>query len=567
MNPRKWSLLILCTACLLVAGCTAGDELTASGSDEWGRGTVVGTAVDEAAVAVWEDTTFVVWVGEGDQLRLARLDAALELQGVTDLALTAAYPRDLHLQAEAADRLHLAWVDSVEGVLTVVHARLVPGESEPAFQQEIPLPADARHAQAVARLEAGWLEIFWSADDHRNSGIYHQAVSLAGDEVAPVAQLTETGWQPGVGWGPSGVMHLAWVERGASGYVAVWQAGFDPAGQSLNGPAPVAEVRLRRRHVFQGPVVGSAGTQVVMAWSTGSRVERHGFFDSQERFFGGPFSPAGDAARTVRGDVVQYVMVSPAAAEATLPVRPLTTGEVVEAWRAPQLRTLEDRAWAVFSGWVARRGSVRLQVVVVPFDAQGRGESVAVTNTWRASMWPDLAVGADGTLRATWLESIGDDVYQVVVASTAPEALDALGGFRLAEWWGEVVGFWFDMAGLLAFSPLVIGWTVLPLGLVLVGTFVSHTGLRGRQAVAWLGAAALLQLVCKRLLFPSLMSFGPHPVEIGLSLAPFVLGAGLMWVYWRRAKEPLLVAAYGLFAGVDAVFSLLVLMPRLLWTV
>jgi hypothetical protein len=564
MNSKKWLLLILCVGCLLVAGCTAEEELTASGSDGWSRGTVVGTAAEEVAVAVWEDTTFVAWVAESGQLRLAWLDAALGLQGVTDLALTAAYPRDLHLQAEAADRLHLAWVDSVEGVLTVVHARLVPGESEPAFQQEIPLPADARHAQVVARLEAGRLEIFWSADDNRNSGIYHQAVGLEGDEVAPAARLTETGWQPGVGWGPSGVMYLAWVEQGPSGSVAVWHAAFDPAGQSLKGPAPAAEVRLIRRHVFQGPAVGGAGTKVVLVWSTGSRIERHGFYDSQEQFFGGPLNPAGDAARAVRGDVVQYVMVSPAAAGAT-PVHPLTTGEVVEAWKAPRLRTLEDRAWAIFSGWVARRGSVRLQVVVVPFGAQGRGEPVAVTNTWRASMWSDLAVGTDGTLRAAWLEPIGDEVSQVVVASTAPEALDALGGFRLAEWWGEVVGFWFDMAGLLAFSPLVIGWTVLPLGLVLVGTFVSHGRLPGWKAAAWLGAAAVLQLVCKRLLFPSLMVLGPDSVEIGLSLAPFALGAGLMWVYWRRAEEPLLVAAYGLFAGMDAIFSLFVLMPRLVW--
>jgi hypothetical protein len=72
--------------------------------------------------------------------------------------------------------------------------------------------------------------------------------------------------------------------------------------------------------------------------------------------------------------------------------------------------------------------------------------------------------------------------------------------------------------------------------------------------------------VCKRLLFPSLMVLG-DPVEIGLSLAPVVLGAGLMLAYWRRAEEPLLVAAYGLFAGIDAMFSLFVLMPRLLWVV
>jgi len=158
-------------------------------------------------------------------------------------------------------------------------------------------------------------------------------------------------------------------------------------------------------------------------------------------------------------------------------------------------------------------------------------------------------VGGDGTLRATWLEPIGDDKYQIVVASTAPEALEALGGFRLVEWVGEIATVGFDIMGLLSFAPLVLGWIILPLGLVLVGTFVSPSGVRG----------------CKRFLFPALLPLGPDPAETALSLLPTLLGAGLAWIYWRRVEKPLLLAAYGFFAGTDAIFSLFVMLPRLLW--
>jgi hypothetical protein len=83
--------------------------------------------------------------------------------------------------------------------------------------------------------------------------------------------------------------------------------------------------------------------------------------------------------------------------------------------------------------------------------------------------------------------------------------------------------------------------------------------------VAWLGTAILLQLAGKWFLFPDLLSLGPAPVELGLTVAPIVLGIGLMWVYWRRTDEPSLLAAYGLFAGIEIIISLFVTIPRVLW--
>jgi len=542
--------------------------LTTSGSDEWSRGVVLGTTeADPVAVTVWEDTTFVAWVAENNQLRLAQLDTALGVEGVTDLALTATYPRDLRIWAEAADRLHLAWVDSVEGAPVFVQARLVPGQSEPFFWQEIPLPADADHIETVIRPEARRLEIFWSANHRKNSGIHHQAVSLAGDKVTPAVRLTETGWQPGVEQGPPGTMHIAWADEETRGYVATWYARFDPESQSLDNPVPVTKVRMRRAEIFQGPAVGSAGTQAVVMWSTGNRMVERGFFDRHwgGRDLGGAFRSFAGAAGAVRSDQAQYVLVPSVPAETMYPARSLTAGKVVGFWKGPRTRTMGDQTWVVFSGWVAQRSNIRLQIVVVPFDEKGQGESVLVTRTWSPSVQPDLAVGADGTLRATWFEPIGDDLYQVVVASTAPEARKALGGFRLTEWGGDVAALCFDFIGLLGFAPLALAWTILPLGLVLVATVVRLSSTQRWQETVWLGAAVLLQLTCKRLLFPALVPLGPDPVEIGLFLAPVVLGAGLVWFYWRRAEEPLLVVAYGLFASVDVVFSLFVMLPRILW--
>ncbi len=576
---------MLCVAGFLVTGCTAGGELTASGSAEWSRGVVLGTTeADPVAVAAWEDTTFVVWVTEGGRLRLAQLDAALETEEVTDLNLTATFPRDLRIWVEAADRLYVAWVDSEEGISLVVQALVAPGEDEPLFWQEIPLPAGAHHVEMAVRLEARQMEVFWSADHYKNSGIHHQAVSLVNDEVTPSVQLTETGWQPGVVQDLAGVLHVAWADEETRGRTAVWYARFDPESRSLGDPTLVTKVRVRRGEIFQGPALGSVGARIVVAWSIGNRLVERGFFDRHwgSRDFGGGLRSSGGAAATY-GDQTQYVLIpiypqeqASSALTETVPltdweagatVQSLIDGKVVGSWKEPRLRTAGDQTWGVFSGWVVQRGRVRLQVIAVPCGEQGRGELTPVTRTWPPSVQPDLAVGADGILRAAWFEPVGSDVYQVVVASTAPEAREALGGIRLAELWDDIAGLLLDAAGLLGFTPYVLGWVILPLGLVLIGMVLNPSGVKGRQAVAWLGAAALLQLACKRFIAPVLSPFGPGPIEVALSLAPTVLGGGLMWVYWRRAKEPLLLVAYGLLAGVDAVISLFVTMPHVLWAI
>jgi len=203
--------------------------------------------------------------------------------------------------------------------------------------------------------------------------------------------------------------------------------------------------------------------------------------------------------------------------------------------------------------------------VIVPFDENGPGEPVAVTKTRPSSVWPDLAVSTDGTLRAAWVEPLGNDVYRAVVASAAPEAREALGGFSLAEWGNDVATFAFEYVSLLGYAPYVIGWAVLPLGLLLVATFVTSSGVRGPKAAACLGVAIILQLAGKRFFAPQMLPFELGTEGIALSVAPPVFGIALMWVYWRRTKAPLLLAAYGLFIGADAVFSIFVMVPRLLW--
>jgi len=273
------------------------------------------------------------------------------------------------------------------------------------------------------------------------------------------------------------------------------------------------------------------------------------------------------AASTITSDRGQYALVSPVGQETDAPIHPLTTDQVVEIWLAPRMRTVGDQTWAFFSAWVARRSDIRMQLVVVPFDKNGAGESIVVSKTRPSSVWPDLAVSDAGTLRAAWVEPLGNDTYRVVVASTAPEALESLGGFRLTELLGDIAAFVFENLSLLGYAPYTIGWAVLPLGLLLLATFLTPGGMRGWKAALWLVGAIILQLASKQFLAPQMLPFQLGIEGITLSIAPVILGIALMWIYWRRAKEPILLAAYGLFIGVDAAFSIFVMVPRLLWAV
>ena len=100
-----------------------------------------------------------------------------------------------------------------------------------------------------------------------------------------------------------------------------------------------------------------------------------------------------------------------------------------------------------------------------------------------------------------------------------------------------------------------------------MATMLSPSGVQGWKVVVWLGMAIVLQLLSKRFLAPQMLPFEMGIEGIILCVAPVVIGVVLMWVYWRRAREPLLLAAYGLFIAVDAVFSIFVMVPRLLWGV
>jgi hypothetical protein len=206
----------------------------------------------------------------------------------------------------------------------------------------------------------------------------------------------------------------------------------------------------------------------------------------------------------------------------------------------------------------------RLQTLAMRLGEEENETPTSISGTQSRSLYPDIAV-ARGTLRAVWLEPIGGEVHQVIVATTGSAAREALGGFLWAEWLQDVALLVMDLVGLLGFLPLVLAWTFLPLGLVLVATWVGGGESSGWQTVLWLGGALTLHLIVKGLVAVQLSPFQTEILEAALALIPVVLGAGAMWLYWRRAEAPSLIAAYGLFAGIDVAYSLFFLMPRVLW--
>lgn len=567
MRHNWWRTVALCAALALIAGCAAEHGVTSSGSDQWSRGVILDTTPAEVvAVAAWGEETVVVWPDESGQLRLARLDAALTVTDITDLALQAFYPNDMRLQLDEAGGLHLTWEDRLGGVPALIYARVVPGVAQPAAQTDIRLPTEARHIDRLLRPESGRVDVFWSDLSGRDSGVAHQAFSLAGDTLSEATRLTEQGWQPGAAWGSSRTMYVAWVTRGRNAALAdVWQAEFDPETLALASPTWVAEARDEPGYVFYGPGVGPVGAQAVVVWGTGQRrvqmgigdVPGDGMVERLYRFSWEYNRPAG----SVHGDDARYALVSPTSGSVS-PAISLSGADVVEAFN-PAVRVLRGQTWAVFGAWVPVRSSFRLQIAVAPFDQSGRGDAVLVTDTWQTSLWPDLAAAEDDTLRAAWLETLGDD-YRVVVASTAAAARQALGGFRVQEWLEQAAVLGADALSMLFLAPLVVAWVALPTGLIMVVTFINPDRVRGRTAILWLGLAVVLQLVCKQLIAPTWMPVGFGTGGIVLTVVPLALGLLLMLVYWRRAEEPSLLSAYALFALTDALFSLFVALPFVL---
>jgi hypothetical protein len=526
------------------------------------------TQEEMVAVAARNDETFVAWFGEDGGIRLAHLDAALNTLEMTDVSLTAAIPRNLRLTPTAEDQLHITWVDSIDGLPTLVYARIAARQETPLAYQPIPLAEDALHVEVLLNPEGQRMDLFWSDLSSRSEGLYHQATSLTGDEIAPPTRLTDSGWQPGATWDTNGHIHLAWADEGVGGYATIWHARLDPHPQSLQDPRAVAAVRLRRGTVLEGPEVGAVTDTGVVAWSAGDRrpaLVGTGDYPSGSAQLGGQFGFLSEAFDSVDGDLAHFTIVPPATTQPPS-ARSLVVAPVIAALGEPRLVSADGEVWAVYSGWVARRSTFRLQILAMLLSEGENQAPVPISRTQSRSLCPDLAAERSA-LRAAWLEPIGNETYQVIVASTGSAAREALGGFRWSEWWQDVALLGMDAVGLLGFLPLVLGWTVLPLGFVLVATWVSGGESSGWRTALWLGGTLVLQVICKGMIAVQLSPFQADIVQAALALVPVILGGGAMWLYWRRAASPKLIVAFGLFAGIDAACSLFILLPRVLWTV
>jgi hypothetical protein len=562
--------LLMCAACLLLGSCVPEDNMTTSGSDQWSRGSVLDTTpFDTVALTTWEGSNFAAWVADDGHIRLARLDHALQIESLTDLELDSEYPGDMSLLIESAHRVHLIWEDRLDGTPAVVHAIVTPDQTEPILSQEILLPDDSQHIQTVLQLDGDRLEIFWSDLSGRNSGVFHQAYSITGGPATPVVQLTEGGWQPGVAVDASGAIYIAWIETLGSSRLTIQHALFEPESQTLSEITHVTTQPDLRGTLVEGPIVARIDTQTVVAWSTGQRLVQSGFFDQAGdgnvgRIDGGRMETGTRNTNRTQGDSIQYVTTSPAQVEPPEPLN-IRAGQVIGAWKAPDLLTGENRVWAIYSGWVEERGNTRLQAAVTPIYSEGFGPPIIISRTWEPSLRTTLALAEDESLRAAWLEATGEDMFKVVVASTDPTARAALGGFRPAEVMERATFIWSDFVGLLFFAPYIIAWMVLPWGLVGVGTILNPDTLEGLRSWIWLWLAPPIHLLCKRYIAPQWAPLGPSLTELSLTVAPLVVGALLMLIYLRRADRPSLLKAYGWFAIVDGLFTLFVTLPLYLW--
>jgi hypothetical protein len=180
--------------------------------------------------------------------------------------------------------------------------------------------------------------------------------------------------------------------------------------------------------------------------------------------------------------------------------------------------------------------------------------------------------GPGGGLHVAWLDTAGFKEYDVLYATTAPEArrwLDRTSSEDIALSAGELIFGVFSGLGLL---PIAGVWT-FP-AMVWVVAFFIITGREDmvrRGTLIGFAAAVLIYVAVKILLLPGLFIGTPflHQVPeawavvlgVGVPSVILLIALGVVYVYARRAQRATIFKSYLFFALTDVVLTLVLYSP------
>ncbi len=560
--PRKRLLALALVVAVLAGGttgCGVSPTHTPRGSNLWSNGALLGTAglnqtaplqVDEAG------NGFLVWTDPEHQLVLTRLDEQAQVVFQTVLPLQSTGPLKPGLLLDPAGQLHLIWLDRGR---VLSYARL-SSDGEVLQDTTFLSSPSRRAAYATMTLAADnqTIEIFWSDRLTMHPGCYHAALDLTGAVIVPEELLIPAGLYPAAQADRQGMIHLAWRTEEVGSPPTFHYAVYDPVHRAL-GPAttaaepaiqagllggPTANVR------FDGPWLGLDPRSAYLAWT--SEAYDRGQRRTSTFYVAFPlptprWSPERSALEYDPPGMPDEVVLVEGS-------DPTLTGDPAFLPGQPETQRL-----AVHS-LVSSPSLEMLQIVVADLAPDRVTDQVVVNRSRAASLRPTPALGPQGDLYLSWIDTAGFEQYQVVYASTSPQVRETLNRVTTYDVVDRVMSTLTAVISLLLYTPIVIVWMLLPLGwLIFFSLATSNPDLAERSGRLALGVAIALHLVAERAISGGLFARSFLPPVWSLWIAPLLLAAGsalLMWLWLKRKGSLSPFAAYFLFAGLDSFLVL-----------
>jgi hypothetical protein len=560
---------------LSVTGCGLTPTTAPRASDRWSNGKLVGMATLNNQVALQVDElghALMVWVGLERELDFAHLDEQAEIVLQQSLDLEGESPLKPQLLLDPTGQMHLTWLDKGGRGLQLFYTRLsTDGE---VIQEPIALSlSEHRAAQSTMVLDpvGQTVEVFWSDNVPIRPGCYHAALDWLGEVVVPAETLIPNGISPTAQVDRHGFVHLGWSVEVEAGKPQFHYAVYDPQRRAL-GPDIVAVRPLVQMALlggptagatFDGPWLGLDERSIYLVWVLEVRergsVQDFTFYQA----FPQPMLRQRDLAETF--DYPSPEITSEAIYVALPGADPSRTTHprFLAGHPAEQVLACSTQVYG-------QAGGEMLQIARIDVGPEQITGHETVNATRGASLRPNVAIGPGGDLHLAWIDTAGFNRYQVVYATTSPQAKEVLNRVTTYDVVDKIFTGVMYVFSSLFFLPLVLFWMLIPMawliGFALTQRESEVSDPRGRRALA---IALLLHLTTQLVFFPDLLNRFPFgallPPMWGLLLGRWIvpvllaaLSVGLMWVFLRRGRSQSIFAHYLIFAAIDSFLILVI---------
>jgi len=580
LSPGLLLVVGLTLLALVATGCGLTPTHTSRASAQWSNGKLLGTATLNNQVALQVDevgngvSTFMVWVGLEHELNFVRLNERADVVTQHSLDLRSNSPLKPQLLIDTTGQLHLTWLDREElGLLQLFYARL-SADGEVIQGATVLSPPEQRviHSAMVLDPVGQTVEVFWSDNIPSRPGCYHTALDWSGAVVVPAEMLIQECKFPVVQIDRRGFVHLAWnveLEREKPDF---HYAVYDPQRRALGPDIVTIDPLIQMAMLggptagagFDGPWLGLDGSSVYLAWVL--EVRERGDLKDFTFYQAFPQPTLSQRDGTAMFDYPSPEVTGEAVQVTIQGADPARTGNprFLEGQPAHQVLVCYTQ--------VQGPGNVEtLQIAAIDvLTGQIEGQEI-VSASRAASLQPSVAIDTEGHLHLTWIDTAGFNRYQVIYASTSPQAKESLNRVTAYEVVDTVLSAVMNVFSALFFAPIVLSWVFLPIAWLVIFALTTRefeiSDPRGRSA---LGLACLLHLGVKLFFFSDFLSRFPSGSLISPSLDLLLgrwifplflaaLSAGVAWAFYlKRGRSQSIFGVYFIYAAVDSFLTLVI---------